>query len=135
MSDATPIKRNRMDGGTHARVVAWMTENKDAIPNLTVKEILALINAKVDVSHPICEKNVRTTLKHLVMACKSAAPADERVSRQGIYDKMLLLQGRIERQDEEINHLIEQLRVLTRDVEFLSKTWAPDVHCTPYFNN
>ena len=125
MSTESTIRRNRMSLATQVRAANWVHENLEAIPNLTIKEIMALINAKVEVDQPLCEKNTRSLLKALGISWRANTKADDRVSRQAIYDKMLLLQGRIERQDEEISKLSEQVRTLSRDVSSLSDTWAP----------
>lgn len=125
MSNESTIRRNRMSLATQVRAANWVHENLEAIPNMTIKEVTALINAKVEVVSPLCEKNTRALLKALGVSWKSHSPAEDRVSRQAMYDKMLLLQGRIERQGEEISSLSAKIKELARDISFLSDTWAP----------
>jgi hypothetical protein len=126
MNNELPIVRNRMTMTTQMRCFLWLEKNKALVPTLTLTDLTGRINTEAYPESPLCEKNVKTLLKTAGYTCLEKDPA---VARQRMYDKMLALQGMIERQDEVIARLSKQVKELSGAVDLLSDTWAPTINC------
>lgn len=98
-------RRPKMTIENQMKASQWLFRNTAILANMTLEEITGAINGQARVDQSLVPQSVRRLMDAAGMAWKPRSKTEARLKLQGVYDKMLTLQGRLEQHEAVINDM------------------------------
>ncbi len=118
MSAAVP-KRPKMTIESQMKASQWLFKNAEIVAEMTLEQVAAAINTQCGLAQTIPVHSTRRLMEAAGMTWKAASKAEAGQKLRHVYDKLLVLQGRVEKQDETIRSQQVVIETLMRRVDAL----------------